>query len=151
MPYRQAGNISCLDENLFALLKKIWWQQFQLNQTTHTSSITCSHRTRMGLPSKPLLPFLLLNTTSQAEATTHPGMVDPNHGTPNFMWKINLSVSSDPPIWTKRACPGQSPAVWRTPRLFSSTRLRSASVNRNTVSGTRLGEELWNIQFKSKV
>lgn len=112
MPYRQAENMSCLDENLFALFEKIWQQQFQLNQTRHTYSITCSHRTRMDLPSKPLPHFLLLNTPSQAKSTRHPGLVDPNHRTPNFMWKINLSVSSDLSIWTKRVCPGQSSALW---------------------------------------
>lgn len=138
MPYRQAGNISCLDENPFALLKKIWWQQSQLNQTRHSSSITGSHRTRMDLPSKPLPCFLLPNTPPQAKAAEHPRLVDPNHRTPNFMWQINLSVSSDPPIWPRAVqdnplqC-GASAHFGRTPRLFSSTRLRRGLVNTNTL------------------
>lgn len=108
---------------------------------TH-SSTTCSHRTRTDLPSKSLPHFLLLNIAEallrQKQQDT-PGSVDPNHRTPTFMWEISLSVSSDPPIWTYRACPGQSQQCGtsahfgRTPSLLGSTRLRSGLVNRNTL------------------
>lgn len=159
MPYRQAGNTSCLDENLFALLKQICGSSSSWTKQDISPPPQAVTEPEWTFLPNPCLTFCCSTHHLRQKQQDTPGSVDPNHRTPNFMWEINLSVSSDPPIWTKQGLPRTIPSSVE-PVLILGGHLGCRGppgrevawwTETHSVSGTHLDEEVWNIQFKSKV